>query len=224
MRRPNSRGGSYGWNSIQTAMALVVPPARAPKPMVSSTRIRSSLKESSRRSVAAAGVQVYFRGVRPGNPPRPTAPPLVPSIHGGAVQLYTKILIGLIAGIAAGAIANFADLTWMQEVLQRLEPIGTVFIRLIMMIVIPLVVASLILGTASLGDLRKLGRLGGKTVAFYLVTTAIAVSIGLLVSNVVKPGRASIRPRGMPLPPRSRVTPQAGSAGRGCAERGARHC
>jgi proton glutamate symport protein len=104
------------------------------------------------------------------------------------VQLYTKILIGLLAGVAAGAVANFADLVWMQDLLQCLEPVGTVFIRLIMMIVIPLVVASLILGTASLGDIGKLGRLGGKTVLFYLFTTAIAVSIGLLVSNIVRPG------------------------------------
>jgi proton glutamate symport protein len=104
------------------------------------------------------------------------------------MQLYTKILIGLIAGVTLGAIANFGGLTWLQEILQRLEPIGTVFIRLIMMIVIPLVVASLILGTASLGDIRKLGRLGGKTILFYLCTTAIAVTIGLLISNVVRPG------------------------------------
>jgi proton glutamate symport protein len=104
------------------------------------------------------------------------------------VQLYTKILIGLIAGIVIGTVANFAGLFWLQDLLQRLEPIGTVFIRLIMMIVIPLIMASLILGTASLGDIAKLGRLGGKTILFYLVTTAIAVSIGLLISNVVKPG------------------------------------
>ncbi|HSJ25575.1 MAG TPA: dicarboxylate/amino acid:cation symporter [Longimicrobiales bacterium] len=104
------------------------------------------------------------------------------------MQLYTKILIGLIAGIVTGGVANFADIVWMQELLQRLEPIGTVFIRLIMMIVIPLIVASLILGTASLGDIKKLGRLGGKTIAFYLCTTAVAVTIGLLISNIVRPG------------------------------------
>jgi proton glutamate symport protein len=110
------------------------------------------------------------------------------TLGGSCVQLYTKILIGLIAGIVAGAVANFAGLLWMQDLLQRLEPIGTVFIRLIMMIVIPLIVASLILGTASLGDIKKLGRLGGKTVAFYLCTTAVAVTIGLVISNVVRPG------------------------------------
>jgi proton glutamate symport protein len=104
------------------------------------------------------------------------------------MQLYTRILIGLLAGITFGAVANFGELMWLQVLLQRLEPIGTVFIRLIMMIVIPLVVASLILGTASLGDIRKLGRLGGKTILFYLCTTAVAVTIGLLISNVVRPG------------------------------------
>jgi proton glutamate symport protein len=104
------------------------------------------------------------------------------------VQLYTKILIGLIAGVATGTLANALGLLWLQDLLQRLEPIGTVFIRLIMMIVIPLIVASLILGTASLGDIRRLGRLGGKTVAFYLFTTAAAVTMGLLVSNVIRPG------------------------------------
>ncbi|HSJ31120.1 MAG TPA: dicarboxylate/amino acid:cation symporter [Longimicrobiales bacterium] len=104
------------------------------------------------------------------------------------MQLYTKILIGLVAGVAVGAIANWAGITWLQDLLQMIEPIGTVFIRLIMMIVIPLVVASLILGTASLGDIRKLGRLGGKTVLIYLFTTAVAVTIGLLLSNVVRPG------------------------------------
>jgi proton glutamate symport protein len=104
------------------------------------------------------------------------------------VQLYTKILIGLVAGVVLGAVANFADIIWLQGALQRIEPIGTVFIRLIMMIVVPLVVASLVLGTASLGDIGKLGRLGGKTVLFYLSTTAVAVSIGLLISNVVRPG------------------------------------
>ena len=104
------------------------------------------------------------------------------------MKLHTKIIIGLVLGVAVGAVANFAELEWLQTALGWTEPIGTIFIRLITMIVIPLVVASLILGVAALGDLRKLGRIGGKTVALYLCTTAIAVSIGLLVSNVIKPG------------------------------------
>jgi proton glutamate symport protein len=56
------------------------------------------------------------------------------------------------------------------------------------MVVVPLVAASLLIGTASLGDLRKLGRIGGKTVAYYLGTTAVAVTIGIVLSNVVQPG------------------------------------
>jgi len=104
------------------------------------------------------------------------------------MQLYTKILLGLVAGGVVGAVANFGDIGWLRDFLVALEPLGTAFIRLITMVVVPLVVASLMVGTASLGDLRKLGRIGGKTVGFYLGTTAVAVSIGLLVSNVVQPG------------------------------------
>ncbi len=104
------------------------------------------------------------------------------------MQLYTKILIGLIAGGTIGAIANAANLTGLAQFLIALEPIGTGFIRLITMIVIPLVVASLLVGTASLGDISKLGRIGGKTLGYYMFTTAIAVTIGLGLSNLVKPG------------------------------------
>jgi len=104
------------------------------------------------------------------------------------MQLYTKILIGLIAGVVLGMVAGLLDLVWLQTAFGWIEPIGTLFIRLIMMIVVPLVVASLILGTASLGDIRKLGRIGGKTVAYYLSTTAFAIVIGLVLSNLVRPG------------------------------------
>jgi proton glutamate symport protein len=104
------------------------------------------------------------------------------------MQLYTKILLGLILGTLAGFIANVAGITWLQNLFIALEPIGTAFIRIITMIVIPLVVASLMVGTASLGDLAKLGRIGGKTITYYMCTTAVAVTIGLLVSNVFRPG------------------------------------
>jgi Na+/H+-dicarboxylate symporter len=104
------------------------------------------------------------------------------------MQLYTKILIGLIAGAVLGAVANFGQIEGLRNILVALEPVGTAFIRLITMIVIPLVVASLLVGTASLGDLRKLGRIGGKTLAYYMLTTAMAVTIGLIVSNLIRPG------------------------------------
>ncbi len=104
------------------------------------------------------------------------------------MQLYTKILIGLIGGAVAGAGANLAGADALVAFLVALEPIGTAFIRALTMIVIPLVVASLIVGSSSLGDVRKIGRIGGKTFVYYLVTTAIAVSIGLLLSNIFQPG------------------------------------
>jgi Na+/H+-dicarboxylate symporter len=104
------------------------------------------------------------------------------------MQLYTKILIGLVAGAVAGFVANVFGLEMLQTLFGWMEPLGTAFIRLITMIVIPLVVASLLVGTASLGDLRKLGRIGGKTLAYYMCTTAVAVTIGLGISNFVQPG------------------------------------
>ena len=76
------------------------------------------------------------------------------------MQLHTKILIGLVAGAIIGAIAEQLG---VGQWLVVLEPFGQAFIRLLIMIVIPLVMASLIIGTASLGDLKKLGRIGIKT-------------------------------------------------------------
>ena len=69
-----------------------------------------------------------------------------------------------------------------------LRPIGALFLRLIRMVIVPLVFASLLVGVASLGDVRKLGRLGGKTLGLYLTTTAVAVTIGLVCANIVQPG------------------------------------
>jgi proton glutamate symport protein len=69
-----------------------------------------------------------------------------------------------------------------------IEPVGTIFLRLITMIVVPLVLVSLMLGTASLGDIRKLGRIGIKTIVYFTITTMIAISIGLGLANTIKPG------------------------------------
>lgn len=96
------------------------------------------------------------------------------------IRLHTKIFIGLILGIVAGLIFG--------EKAQLIEPIGTIFLRLITMIVVPLVFVSLMLGTASLGDIKKLGRIGIKTVIYFTITTVIAISIGLAAANIIKPG------------------------------------
>jgi Na+/H+-dicarboxylate symporter len=94
--------------------------------------------------------------------------------------LHTKIFVGLLLGIPAGLILGPRA--------EAIKPVGDIFIRLIWMIVVPLVFSSIFVGTASLGDLRKLGRIGAKTIIYYLVTTAVAITIGLLIANVVKPG------------------------------------
>ncbi len=108
------------------------------------------------------------------------------------MKLYTKITIGLIVGVVVGVAANLLNTATgnhvFVDVIVVTKPLGTAFIRAITMIVIPLVVASLLLGVASLGDLRTLGRFAGKTMAYYVTTTAIAVTIGLAISNLVKPG------------------------------------
>lgn len=71
----------------------------------------------------------------------------------------------------------------------HLKPVGTIFIRLLMFVAIPLVLASLIAGAASLGDIARVGRLGGRTIAWYLATTTVAITIGLLAANIIQPGK-----------------------------------
>ncbi len=96
------------------------------------------------------------------------------------IKLHTQILLGLILGAILGPLLGDFALA--------IKPIGDAFINLLVMIVVPLVMASLIVGTASLGDLRKLGRIGMKTVGFYLVATALAVALGLLAAETLNPG------------------------------------
>ncbi len=96
------------------------------------------------------------------------------------IKLHTQILIALILGALLGPILGGFG--------AAIKPLGDAFINLLVMIVVPLVMASLIVGTASLGDLRKLGRIGLKTVAFYLVATALAVALGLIAAKTLNPG------------------------------------
>jgi DAACS family dicarboxylate/amino acid:cation (Na+ or H+) symporter len=109
------------------------------------------------------------------------------------VQLHNKILLGLVLGIVAGLTANFLffehpNLVWIVD--NVTYPVGQIFLRLLFMIVIPLVFASVTLGVASLGDLSRVGRIGGKSLGFFLFTTALAATIGLVLINVVAPGEA----------------------------------
>ena len=103
-----------------------------------------------------------------------------PKTESKGIKLHTQILIGLLLGALLGPVMGNTAL-WI-------KPIGDAFINLLIMIVVPLVMASLIVGTASLGNLRKLGRIGLKTVGYYLVATAIAVSFGLAAGKAFNPG------------------------------------
>lgn len=104
------------------------------------------------------------------------------------MMLSTKIFIGLVGGIAVGGLARILGIDWLVDVLVGLEPLGDGFIRLISMVVVPLVVGSLTVAMASLGDGRRLAGIGGRTLAYFLGTTVIAVGIGVALAWIVQPG------------------------------------
>ncbi len=96
------------------------------------------------------------------------------------LSLWQKIFIGLILGVISGILLK-DKATWI-------EPLGTLFIRSIKMLIVPLVFSSLVVGTLSIKDPKKMGRVGLKTLIVYLLTTAIAITIGLLVGSIINPG------------------------------------
>jgi len=121
------------------------------------------------------------------------------------VKLHTKIIIGLLSGASAGIVANaFAKgaawLRWTGITAEAADPVvrwigdnlagpvGQIFLRMLLMTIVPLVFTSLTLGVAGLGDIRKIGRVGARTIAYFLVSTAISATIGLILVNAVRPG------------------------------------
>jgi len=109
------------------------------------------------------------------------------------LPLYTRITIGLAVGVVAGLAANIIwggdqpQVAWV--VYHITEPIGQLFLRLLLMIVLPLVFSSLVVGVAGIGELRALGRIGLKSFIYCLVISAISVVIGLTLVNTIKPGK-----------------------------------
>src|SRR3989339_536004 len=104
---------------------------------------------------------------------------------------HSKIFIGLIFGAASGVLCNifFANASFLSFFQQYItDPFGKIFLNLLIMMVIPLVFASLSLGVAQIGDLKKLGRIGFKTIMYFLIVTSIAVTIGLVLVNIIRPG------------------------------------
>ncbi|MCM2270008.1 MAG: dicarboxylate/amino acid:cation symporter [Thermoanaerobaculia bacterium] len=107
------------------------------------------------------------------------------------MKLHTRILLGLALGAVAGVSVNLAadGAPWVAAVNRYVTgPAGQIFLRLLFMVVVPLVFATLSLGVAGLGDLRNLGRVGAKTLGYFVVTTALAAALGLTLVNVVRPG------------------------------------
>jgi len=101
------------------------------------------------------------------------------------VSLTTKIFLGLFLGIIVGLLlTNNSNIATT-----FIKPFGTLFLNMIKMIIVPLVFSSLVVGTASVGDVKSLGRIGGKTMAYFLVTTALAIVIGLILGTVMAPGQ-----------------------------------
>ncbi|MHB8905819.1 MAG: dicarboxylate/amino acid:cation symporter, partial [Melioribacteraceae bacterium] len=104
---------------------------------------------------------------------------------------HTKIFFGLVFGAVAGVACNILfpeapALIFVQNYLS--DPLGKIFLNLLIMMVIPLVFASLSLGVAQIGDLKKLGRIGFKTISYFLLVTTLAVTIGLVLVNLIRPG------------------------------------
>lgn len=108
------------------------------------------------------------------------------------MALHNKIFIGLAVGVIGGLIVNWTlggknpDVVWIVK--NFTEPIGRLFLNLLLMIVVPLIFSSLVVGVAGIGDIRKLGRIGIKTFAYTIVISAISVVIGLGLANTIKPG------------------------------------
>ena len=103
------------------------------------------------------------------------------------MQTHWRILLALGLGLVYGVVAAYSG--WGAFTADWIAPFGTIFFRMLLFVAVPLVLASLITGIASLSDLNKLSRIGGKTIAIYLGTTLVALVIGLTLVNLMNPGR-----------------------------------
>lgn len=111
------------------------------------------------------------------------------------MKFHWKIIIGMAAGVVVGltinessAVPNAIKTPFSVIFTPIIGPIGQIFIKLLMMLIVPLIMASMITGVARVGDIRKLGGLGAKTFLYYLVTTFASVLVGLILVNILRPG------------------------------------
>ncbi len=103
------------------------------------------------------------------------------------LALHWKILIGMTLGVIWALLSS--ALGWSEFTIDWIDPFGTIFINLLKLIAVPLVLFSIISGVANIGDPASLGRMGGKTLLIYLITTVLAISLGLVLVNTIKPGK-----------------------------------
>lgn len=94
------------------------------------------------------------------------------------------LLIGMLAGVVLGALGGY----FLGEQMLQINFLGVIFLNALKLIVVPLIILSMIVGVTSLGDIRKLGRTAGKTLLYFLATTTIAVILGLILVNIIRPG------------------------------------
>ncbi len=106
------------------------------------------------------------------------------------LPLHWKIILGMFLGVLFGFLMSNFDQTGKDVISDWIKPFGTIFINALKLIAIPLILASLIKGISDLKDISKLSKMGGITITTYLITTVIAVSVGLAIVNVVKPGNS----------------------------------
>lgn len=104
------------------------------------------------------------------------------------IPSYLQIIIGLFLGILWGVLSKSMDFPSSLSI-NYLKPFGDIFVNLLKMIAVPLVFASLIVGISQLNDVKKLSRIGGKTIVLYIMTTFFALCIGLSVVNIIQPGK-----------------------------------
>ncbi len=109
---------------------------------------------------------------------------------------HNRLLVAILIGAAAGLVCGW----FFGESMRAVEWLGTLFLDALKMTIIPLIMAAVISGVASLGDVRKLGKVGGYTVLYYLSTTALAVLTGLIIVNLLEPGVGYERPHHSPPP------------------------
>lgn len=103
------------------------------------------------------------------------------------LALHWQILLGMVFGVLFAFI--LIQFTWGKDIIvDWVKPFGTIFINLLKLIAVPLILASLIKGISDLKDISKLSKMGGRTIGLYVLTTILAVSIGLAIVNIIKPG------------------------------------